>query len=111
MHNRQRLPNTYFWRTYDGKEIDYLEEEAGQLTGFECKWKDETWRPPQEFLKATPAARYNWRPARISCNICSIRGSRRRKFLPDYEDDIVHVTRSAEGLELTPVIQAEVVEE
>jgi predicted AAA+ superfamily ATPase len=56
LHNRQRLPNTYFWRTYDGKEIDYLEEEAGQLTGFECKWKDEAWRPPQEFLKAYPGS-------------------------------------------------------
>jgi len=56
LHNRQRYPNTYFWRTYDGKEIDYLEEEAGSLTGFECKWKDETWRAPQAFLQAYPGS-------------------------------------------------------
>jgi hypothetical protein len=56
LHNHQRSPNTYFWRTYDGKEIDYLEEEAGRLTGFECKWKDEAWRPPQAFLQAYPGS-------------------------------------------------------
>jgi hypothetical protein len=56
LNNRQRSPSTYFWRTYDGKEIDYLEEEAGKLTGFECKWKDETWRPPQDFLRAYPGS-------------------------------------------------------
>jgi predicted AAA+ superfamily ATPase len=56
LHNRQRSPNTYFWRMYDGKEIDYLEEEAGQLTGFECKWKDEAWHPPQAFLQAYPGS-------------------------------------------------------
>ena len=30
--------NIYFWRTYDGKEIDYVEERDGGLFGFECKW-------------------------------------------------------------------------
>ncbi|NPV57333.1 MAG: ATP-binding protein [Anaerolineae bacterium] len=33
-----RLANAYFWRTYDQKEIDYLEERAGSLAGFEFKW-------------------------------------------------------------------------
>jgi len=30
--------NRYFWRTYNQKEIDYIEERNGVLTGFECKW-------------------------------------------------------------------------
>jgi predicted AAA+ superfamily ATPase len=30
-------PNTYFWRTHQGKEIDYLEESGGKLDAFECK--------------------------------------------------------------------------
>lgn len=28
----------YFWRTYDGKEIDLVEENTGMVNGFEAKW-------------------------------------------------------------------------
>jgi len=28
----------HFWRTYEGKEIDYVEERDGGLFGYECKW-------------------------------------------------------------------------
>lgn len=28
----------YFWRTYDGQEIDLIEERRGKLFGFEIKW-------------------------------------------------------------------------
>ncbi|MCX6789537.1 MAG: ATP-binding protein [Candidatus Gribaldobacteria bacterium] len=28
----------YFWRTYDGQEIDLVEERSGKLFGFEIKW-------------------------------------------------------------------------
>ncbi|CAM4083213.1 ATP-binding protein [Gillisia hiemivivida] len=28
----------YFWRTVQQQEIDYVEEEAGKVTGFEIKW-------------------------------------------------------------------------
>ena len=31
--------NTYFWRTADQKEIDYVEEYNGMLHAFECKWR------------------------------------------------------------------------
>jgi len=34
----QRICETYFWRTYDGQEIDMLEERAGKLFGYEIKW-------------------------------------------------------------------------
>lgn len=30
--------NYYYWRTYDQQELDLVEEEAGQLRGFEFKW-------------------------------------------------------------------------
>lgn len=30
----------YFWRTYDGQEIDLVEEVNGRLNGFEFKWSD-----------------------------------------------------------------------
>lgn len=28
----------YFWRTYDGSEVDFIEERDGQLLGYEFKW-------------------------------------------------------------------------
>jgi len=28
----------YFWRTYDGAEIDLLEVSGGVIRPFECKW-------------------------------------------------------------------------
>lgn len=31
-------PNLYFWRTYDGAEIDLLEEKDGAFTAWEFKW-------------------------------------------------------------------------
>ena len=30
--------NNYFWRTWDGKEIDFVEERDGKLLGYEFKW-------------------------------------------------------------------------
>lgn len=53
-HNRRRRVNTYFWRTYDRAELDYLEEEGGHLVGFECKWSAARWRPPTAFVAAYP---------------------------------------------------------
>jgi hypothetical protein len=32
------LAKGYFWRTVQQQEIDYVEEEAGKITGFEIKW-------------------------------------------------------------------------
>ena len=55
-HNRRRHVNTYFWRTHDGAEVDYLEEAEGRLVGFECKWAAEKWRPPAAFLAAYPGS-------------------------------------------------------
>lgn len=31
--------NRYFWRTIQQKEIDYVEEQDGAISGFEFKWK------------------------------------------------------------------------
>lgn len=54
--NRRRHVNTYFWRTYDGAEIDYLEEAEGRLVGFECKWTATRWRVPGAYTTAYPGA-------------------------------------------------------
>ena len=38
-HYHGRTVNSYFWRTYDQKEIDLIEETGGKLYGFEFKWQ------------------------------------------------------------------------
>ena len=55
--NQGLYANTYFWRTYDQKEIDYIEERDGVLTGFECKWNPaRQMRSPREFLETYPGS-------------------------------------------------------
>ncbi len=54
----QRQVNAYFWRTYDRKEIDYIEEFSGQLSGYEFKWGSGNLRQATktEFLNAYPGS-------------------------------------------------------
>ena len=47
---REEFASTYFWRTYGGAEIDYLEERQGNLVGFEMKYGRGKARPPKAFL-------------------------------------------------------------
>lgn len=43
--------NAYFWRTYDQKEIDYIEEADGKICGYEFKWnKKQNYRAPKGFM-------------------------------------------------------------
>ncbi len=48
--NNNIFANYYFWRTYDQKEIDYIEERDGKLFAFEFKWNAGKKKIPQEFL-------------------------------------------------------------
>lgn len=50
--------NAYFWRTYDKKEIDLVEERRGQLFGFEIKWKSRPVTPPKDWMTAYPNATF-----------------------------------------------------
>ncbi|MCD4792051.1 MAG: ATP-binding protein [Bacteroidales bacterium] len=38
LHYNRLNPRTYFWRTYTGAELDYIEEGGGKLSGFEIKY-------------------------------------------------------------------------
>lgn len=49
---------TYFWRTYDGKEIDLVEEREGKLFGYEMKWTKGRLSPPKEWKEAYSNAEY-----------------------------------------------------
>ncbi len=52
-----RAANIYFWRTYDQKEIDYLEERGGKLFGYEFKRRGEMRKATRrEFIRTYPNA-------------------------------------------------------
>jgi len=51
-HYQQKAVNHYFWRTYDQKEIDLIEESGGNLTGFEFKWTESKTKIPRQFVDA-----------------------------------------------------------
>ena len=53
-HYQQNYCNIYFWRTKSQLEIDYIEEQNGQMTAFEMKWnpKKSNTSIPDAFLKA-----------------------------------------------------------
>lgn len=47
------LSKGYFWRTVQQQEIDYVEEEAGTITGFEIKWNPKSKvKIPKSFTEA-----------------------------------------------------------
>lgn len=55
-----RYANSFFWRTYDQQEIDYLEEGDGRLAGYEFKWSSKkTVHPPRGWQKAYPEASFS----------------------------------------------------
>lgn len=41
--------NNYFWRTWDKKEIDFVEEKDGKLFGYEMKWSDRKVNEPKDW--------------------------------------------------------------
>ena len=53
-HYQLNYCNTFFWRTKSQLEIDYIEEQNGQMTVFEMKWnpKKASTSIPDAFLKA-----------------------------------------------------------
>lgn len=60
LHNNRLFPNSYFWRTYDRKEIDYIEEEGGRLHATEFKWNvTAKVKRPKEFLQTYPNSDFN----------------------------------------------------
>jgi len=52
----QIYSNNYFWRTWDQKEIDWVEEREGKLFGYEFKWKSKTRKSTKAWLESYPEA-------------------------------------------------------
>ena len=55
---RNIFANCYFWRTWDQKEIDIIEEREGKLYGYEIKWKEEKLKPPKDWIENYKNASY-----------------------------------------------------
>lgn len=57
----------YFWRTYSGAELDYIEEREGKLFGYEFKLGNKKSRIPKTWLETYPNSSYeiinrdNWK--------------------------------------------------
>lgn len=54
---RPLYANNYFWRTWDKKEIDWIEEREGRLFGYEFTFTNKGKRIPKEFVATYPTAR------------------------------------------------------
>jgi len=50
--------NEYFWRTWDKKEIDLIEERDGKLYGYEFKWGKKLPKAPKDWLETYQNASY-----------------------------------------------------
>jgi predicted AAA+ superfamily ATPase len=58
-HYNDMLVYNYFWRTYDQQEIDWVEDRAGKLYGYEFKWNpNKKPRVPAAWKKAYSDAAY-----------------------------------------------------
>jgi predicted AAA+ superfamily ATPase len=56
---RRNYSNNYFWRTYEGHEVDLVEESAGRLEGYEFKWKEgKSGKSANRWLSTYPEANY-----------------------------------------------------
>jgi len=50
---------SYFWRTYTGAELDYIEESSGKLSGYEIKWKKKKAKVPKSWAENYENAHFN----------------------------------------------------
>lgn len=50
--------SNYFWRTWEGQEIDWVEEREGKLFGFEFKWNIKEGKVPSQWAATYPDASF-----------------------------------------------------
>lgn len=54
----QTLGSMYFWRTYTGAELDYIEEREGNLYGYEFKYMNKQVSAPKTWEQTYPNAHF-----------------------------------------------------
>ena len=55
----QEFSEYFFWRTYDGQEIDLIEKNENMLNAFELKWGEKIVKSPRAFSVAYPKASFH----------------------------------------------------
>ena len=60
MHNARRPVRSFFWRSHQQQEVDYVEESEGGLLAAEIKRKSGQGRLPKSFTRAYPDAATCW---------------------------------------------------
>ena len=58
LNNNHIRANTYFWRTYTGAELDYIEEKNGLLSGYEIKYNKIKKKAPKTWIESYKNASY-----------------------------------------------------
>jgi len=58
LNNNHIRANTYFWRTYTGAELDYIEEKNGLLSGYEIKYNKIKKKAPKTWVESYKNASY-----------------------------------------------------
>ncbi len=59
LNYQQKQVNSFFWRTYSQREIDYIEETDGKYNAFEFKWKPiKKTSAPREYSAGYPDSGY-----------------------------------------------------
>ena len=56
---KQIPANKFFWRTYEKKEIDLIEECGGKLYAFECKYSKKNIKAPKDFVSSYPNSNFS----------------------------------------------------
>jgi predicted AAA+ superfamily ATPase len=51
--------NNFFWRTYNQKEIDFIEERGGKLNAFEFKYRNAKAKVPKQWIDAYPDSEFH----------------------------------------------------
>jgi hypothetical protein len=59
-HYHEIYADNYFWRTYDGSEVDWVEERNGKIFGFEFKWNKK-----RKFRESLLWKEYSQEPVRV----------------------------------------------
>ncbi len=57
---REEHKNLYFWRTYTGAEIDFIEEYDSELHAYEFKWSTKIPKPPKTWLETYKNATFDY---------------------------------------------------
>lgn len=55
---RELFANNYFWRTWEGQEVDWIEERGGKLYGYEFTYSSKSKKTPHAWMNTYKEASY-----------------------------------------------------